>query len=161
MRNLSYRDGTLQPTLELRRQLTRLIREIRPDLVITLDPTTVFASDHGYINHPDHRAAGEAAIYATFPSAGARPIFRELLDEGYEPHDVSKVYMTLTNHPMLYIDVTETYEQKQAALRCHASQLNEDVIGMIAKWDSEAGKKIGCRFAESFRVIDLTRDNQA
>ncbi|PMP83580.1 MAG: PIG-L family deacetylase, partial [Chloroflexus aggregans] len=71
VRFLGYRDGVLQPTLELRRELTRLIREVRPFRVLCQDPTLVFAGK-SYINHPDHRAAGEAAIYAVFPSAETR-----------------------------------------------------------------------------------------
>lgn len=84
VRFLGYPDGILQPTLELRRDLTRIIREIKPDRVIIQDPTMFFAGNY-YINHPDHRAAGEAAAYAVFPSAGTRPIFPELLAEGLEP----------------------------------------------------------------------------
>ncbi len=90
---LGYADGTLQPTLELRRELTRLIRRLKPDRVVTGDPTAVFYGTD-YINHPDHRAAAEAAIYAVFPSAGTRPIFPELLAEGFEPHNVKEVYIS-------------------------------------------------------------------
>src|SRR6478752_2765403 len=90
---LGYADGTLQPTIELRRELTRIIRRLKPDRVITGDPTAVFYGTE-YINHPDHRAAAEAAIYAVFPSAVTRPIFPELLAEGYEPHQVREVYIS-------------------------------------------------------------------
>lgn len=99
VRFLGYPDGTLQHTLELRRDLTRLIRELRPYRVLCFDPTVVFVGvpEFGdYINHPDHRAAAEGAIYAVFPSAETRPIFPELLDEGLEPHHVTEVYMMLT-----------------------------------------------------------------
>src|ERR687888_647558 len=92
---LGYPDGTLQPTLELRRDLTRIIRQLKPDRVVCGDPAAVLYGD-SYINHPDHRAAAEAAIYAIFPSAVTRPIFPELLAEGYEPHQVKEVYISGT-----------------------------------------------------------------
>src|SRR5689334_21131253 len=90
---LGYADGTLQPTLELRRELTRLIRQIKPDRVIVSDPTAMFYGED-YINHPDHRAAAEAAVYAEYPSAVTRPIFPELLAEGFEPHQVKELYIS-------------------------------------------------------------------
>jgi LmbE family N-acetylglucosaminyl deacetylase len=160
VRFLKYQDGVLQPTMELRKDLTRLIREIRPQIVVLMDPTMVYASDFGYINHPDHRAAGEAGMYAVFPSAGTRPIFPELLDEGLEPHDVDKVYLTLTMSPNLHIDITDSIERKKAALRCHASQLSDKDIEMVAGWNAEAGKEHGYGYAESFHEITLRSEEQ-
>ena len=88
VRFLGYKDGELQPDIELRRDLTRIIREVQPYRVVIMDPTAVMISmeSSDYINHPDHRAVGEASLYAIFPSAETRPIFPELLDEGLEPH---------------------------------------------------------------------------
>lgn len=157
VRFLGYQDGILQPTMELRKEITRIIREVRPQVVITLDPTTVFAIGNGYINHPDHRAAGEATIYAVFPSAGTRPIFPELLDEGYEPHDVDLLYMTINLESQVVVDISDVIDRKAEALRCHKSQLGEEAIEMVRKWNAEAGKEHGYAFAESFRVIDLRR----
>jgi LmbE family N-acetylglucosaminyl deacetylase len=90
---LGYKDGVLEPTLELRRELTRLIRHLKPDRVVCGDPTAFFYGDE-YINHADHRAAAEAAVTAVFPSAPTRPIFPELLAEGLEPHQVKELYIT-------------------------------------------------------------------
>lgn len=166
VRFLGYQDGVLQPTLELRRALTRIIRELRPQVVILMDPTTVITGDNTYINHPDHRAAGEAALYAVFPSAGTRPIFPELLAEGLEPHNVERVYMTLTNHPTHYFDVSSVYDRKLESLRLHRSQLNDEVIEMVRKWDEDAGKQHGQRvgdkpdsvlYMEGFRVMNFAR----
>ena len=154
VRFLGYPDGMLTASLELRRDLTRLIREIRPDIVACQDPSIVFVEDF-YINHPDHRAAGEAAVYATFPSAETRPIFPELLAEGYEPHKVRYLYMMLTEKPTLWVDVSATHERKLNALRCHASQLNEEAVEMVRQWDAEAGKAQDMAFAEIFRVMQL------
>src|SRR5215208_1959529 len=102
---LGYADGTLQPTIELRRELTRIIRQLKPDRVITGDPTAVFYGTE-YINTPDHRAAAEAALYAVFPSAVTRPIFPELLAEGYEPHQVKEVYIAHGSGATTYVDIT-------------------------------------------------------
>jgi LmbE family N-acetylglucosaminyl deacetylase len=155
VRFLGYPDGTLQPTLDLRRDLTRLIRELRPQVVVTMDPTTVYIEEFGYINHPDHRAAGEAATYAVFPSAGTRPIFPELLDEGYEPHNVSKLYLTVAARPTLIVDISGVHDRKIAALRKHASQINDEAIAMVEQWDAVFGKAHGYAAAEIFRVIHL------
>lgn len=164
-RFLGYKDGTLQPTIELRKTLTRLLRELKPDRVICQDPTTVFFGD-GYINHPDHRAAGEAAIYATFPSSETRPIFPELLDEGYEPHKVKELWLTLTENPTHYVDITNTLNKKTDSLRAHVSQLGEgeDFENGVGKWIkerfSEAGKRVGVPYAEFFKVMTLVRANE-
>ena len=149
---LGYPDGVLQPDLQLRRELTRLIRTIRPQRLVCQDPSTLFVGS-SYINHPDHRAAGEAAIYALFPSAETRPIFPELLDEGLEPHHVRELYLTLTLHPDTYVDITPFIEQKIAALLCHRSQVSEQDGEWVRQWDAEYGVKAGTPFAEGFRVL--------
>ncbi len=154
VRFLGYPDGTLQPTLELRRDLTRLIRELKPQRVVISDPTMVFAGNY-YINHPDHRAAAEAALYAVFPSAGTRPIFPELLAAGYEPHDVDELWLQFSDHPDTFVDVSAQEDRKIAALLCHRSQVGPEVGDMVRKWDAEDGLKHGCAYAESFRVMRL------
>lgn len=159
VRFLRYHDGTLQPSMELRRDLTRLIREIRPYRVICQDPTTIFVGD-GYINHPDHRAAGEAAIYAVFPSAETRPAFPELLAEGYEPHHVSELYLNLTLEPTLKIDIASTIDRKIAALLCHTSQVNEDSVDWIRQRNADMGEDVGYAYAEVFRVMRFVRDEE-
>jgi len=152
VRFLGYPDGILQPTLELRRELTRLIRQVRPDRVVCQDPTTVLVED-GYINHPDHRAAGEATLYAVFPSAGTRPIFPELLKEGLEPHQVKELYLTLTTRPNTHVDISSTIDRKIKALLCHKSQVGLEVEEWLREWDSEAGREAGCAYAEQFYVM--------
>jgi LmbE family N-acetylglucosaminyl deacetylase len=166
VRFLGYRDGALQPTLELRRDLTRVIREVKPDRVVCQDPTAVFVGD-GYINHPDHRAAGEAAVYATFPSAESRPIFPELLDEGYEPHKVYELYLNIAPNPNLFVDISDTLDTKLDALRCHVSQLGtgDDFENGVAKWvrgrAQEGGKEVGVGAVEVFHVMRLRQREEA
>jgi LmbE family N-acetylglucosaminyl deacetylase len=165
VRFLGYPDGTLQPSMELRKDLTRLLRELKPDRVMCQDPTTVFWLD-SYINHPDHRAAGEAAVYATFPSSETRPIFPELLDEGYEPHKVKELWMTLSANPTHCVDITRTLEKKIDSLRCHVSQIGqgEDAENGALKYVRErnagAGQTAGVEYAEFFRVMMLVRANE-
>lgn len=154
VRFLGYADGTLQPTLELRRELTRVIRQVRPYRVVCQDPTTFFFGSV-YVNHPDHRAAGEATIYAVFPSAETRPIFPELIAEGFEPHKVSELYLDMSLHPDLYVDITATLERKIESLLRHSSQVDAEAATWVRQWAEEAGVKAGCAYAEAFRVMRL------
>jgi LmbE family N-acetylglucosaminyl deacetylase len=152
VRFLGYRDGELVATLDVRRDLTRIIREVRPQRVICQDPTTVFVGDF-YINHPDHRAAGEAAIYAVFPSACTRPIFPELLDEGYEPFNVKELYLSLTTQHDVFVDITDTIETKIESLLHHESQLGADAADRVRERSTAIGEKAGVQYAEAFRVM--------
>lgn len=155
---LGHRDGELVATVELRRQLTRLIRRLRPNRVVIMDPTVVMVSseDSDYINHPDHRAAGEAALYAVFPSAGSRLVMAELLDEGLEPHNVSELYLVMSDKPNIAVDVTSVWDKKVAALLAHRSQVDESVVDGIHGWAAEAGKEAGVELAETFRVMKFS-----
>ena len=166
LRFLDYPDGTLQATLELRRDLTRIIRETKAYRVVCQDPATIFVREH-YINHPDHRAAGEATLYAAFPSAETRPIFPELLAEGYEPHKIGELFMCLTMNPTHFVDISCALEQKMAALGAHISQIGagEDFNNGAGKWvrqgNHEGGKLVGVDYAEFFKVMkfDQPREN--
>jgi LmbE family N-acetylglucosaminyl deacetylase len=150
---LGYDDGQLQPTLELRRDLVRAIRQHRPEVVLTSDPTRLFAGDR-YINHPDHRAAGQATVDAVAP-ASEMPL---LWPETGEPHKVQSVYIYGNSEPNLWVDISETIEQKIGALKQHASQMGEwDPTERIKGWNAEVGKEEGLDYAESYRVITLLR----
>lgn len=152
---LDYKDGTLQPTLELRRDLTRLIRRYRPDIVICGDPTRYFHRDM-YVNHPDHRAAAEAALYAIFPSAVTRFIFPELLEEGLEPHKVGEIYLYGSAEPNTWVDITDTIALKVAALKAHRSQVDPEYVEpRIREWNGQVGRQCGVPYAEEFRRIIL------
>jgi LmbE family N-acetylglucosaminyl deacetylase len=140
--------------MELRRELTRIIREWKPQRVVCQDPTTVFV-EANYVNHPDHRSAGEAAIYAVFPSAETRPIFPELLSEGFEPHKVQELWLTLTLNPNTFVDITATIERKIEALLCHRSQVGPEAAEWMRTWDAEHGARAGVSYAEAFRVMRL------
>lgn len=158
---LHYPDGELVASLELRRDLTRLIRRYKPEVVVTGDPAAWFY-ENDYINHPDHRAAAEAAIYAVFPSAGTRMIFTELLDEGLPPHNVKRLYVHGSDKPDTWVDIGETIDLKIQALKKHFSQGDtHNSEKMIRAWAEEEGKPQGLRFAEAFRVMVLDHEEDS
>ena len=158
---MRYPDGELTASLGLRRDLTRLIRRHKPEVVITGDPTAWFY-ENDYVNHPDHRAAAEAAIYAVFPSAGTRMIFPELLDEGLQPHNVRRLYIHGSDRPDTWVDIEETLDLKLQALKKHLSQVDtHDAEKMIRAWAAEEGRGKGLRHAEAYRVMVLDRSEDS
>lgn len=158
---LGYPDGELVHTLELRKELTRLIRLYKPDVVLTGDPTRRFYGSD-YINHPDHRSTADAACDAVFPSAGTRLIFADLLNEGLEPHNVKRLYLWGAEDRNTWVDISETLEVKIAALKQHASQMGDwDPSGMIREWAADTGKEKEIEFAEAFKSMTLVEEKEA
>ena len=157
---LGYPDGYLEPTLEVRKDISREIRKYKPDVLITTNPTRDLLSS-GYIGHPDHFAAGEAALSAVFPSARDHLTFPELFyDEGLEPHKVREVWvMSFGDKANFWNPLTEEdVETSIAALKQHVSQVADpDNAG---KWmkerRAELGKKVGADYAESFQKFTLS-----
>ena len=157
---LHYPDGELEPTIGLRKELTRIIRQYKPDVVVTGNPEGWFYGSE-YLNHPDHRAAARAACEAVFPSAGTRLIFTDLLSAGYEPHNVKRLYIHGVDKPDTWVDVSATIEVKINALKKHASQLgDEDPEKMIREWAAEEGKEKDIPFAEAYKVILLQNEEE-
>jgi LmbE family N-acetylglucosaminyl deacetylase len=152
---LGYEDGMLESTLALRRELTRVIRRHRPDAVVCGDPTVRYYGAI-YMNHPDHRAASDAALDAVFPSAETRLIFPELLDEGLEPHKVHAVFIHGSELPDTFIDISEVLSVKLAALKEHRTQMGTwDPTEMITGWARMQGAPRKLEAAESFRLMRL------
>lgn len=157
---LRYPDGELEASIALRKDLTRIIRQFKPDTVSTGNPEGWFYGDE-YLNHPDHRAAAQAACEAVFPSAGTRLIFPDLLAAGYEPHDVRRIYIHGTEMSNTWVDITDTMEIKIKALQQHASQVRADEVGKwMTDWAEEEAKDKGMKYAESFRVMILRKDDE-
>jgi LmbE family N-acetylglucosaminyl deacetylase len=155
---LHYPDGELEPTLNLRRDLTRLIRRYKPEVVVIGDPQGMFYGN-GYINHPDHRAAAQAALYAVFPSSETRLIFTELLDEGLEPHKVKRLYVHGTEKSDTWVDIVATIDLKIAALKKHVSQLGDwDPEKMIREWAAEEAREHGLEYAEAYKVMVMENE---
>jgi LmbE family N-acetylglucosaminyl deacetylase len=157
---MRYPDGELQPTLGLRKELTKLIRQYKPDVVLVGNPEAWFYGNE-YVNHPDHRAAAQAATEAVFPSAGTRLIFTDLLDAGYEPHNVKKLYVHGTEKPDTWIDITETIDTKVEALKKHVSQVNTDEVEKwMRDWAKEDAKDKEFEYSESHRVMVLVNEEE-
>jgi LmbE family N-acetylglucosaminyl deacetylase len=151
---LGYHDGLLEPSLELRKELVKLIRIHKPNVVVCGDPTLFFRGDR--INHPDHRAAAKAAIDAVFPSSEMHLLHPEFEEEGITPHKVNYVYVGSFDEANYYIDVTESIDKKIEALRQHSSQLGDwDPEERIKGRAADVGKRVGFAYAEAFRRMTL------
>lgn len=156
--HLDHPDGDLPDDRELRADIVRRVREVRPDVVLCPDPTAVFFGDR-YYNHRDHRVTGWATLDAVAPAAGNPHYFAEQLAGGLGVHHVSAVYLSGTLEPNVWVDVTETQERKIEALFCHASQLVETgewFREFLRERAEEGGRRVGVRYAEGFRRIVLT-----
>ena len=153
---LGYVDGTLVPTLGMRRDLTRVIRRWRPDVVLCSDPTVRWYGNE-YLNHPDHRAVADVALDAVFPSSETSAIFPELLAEGLPPHKVKQVLISGSLEPDVFVDISRTLAVKCRALKAHRSQVGkgEWVDQLLEAWAIRDGRRGGLRHAEAFKRMVL------
>jgi LmbE family N-acetylglucosaminyl deacetylase len=151
---LGYRDGSLAPTVELRRRITREIRRFRPDLVLTHAPMRMLNADIGF-SHPDHVAAGEATLGAVDPDARSPRAYPELLAEGLAPHLVEEAWVPGVEEADHFVDVTGVIDRKIEAVLRHRSQFQD--LGDVAQWirerASQVGEMAGYQYAERFRRI--------
>lgn len=149
-------DGELINGLEVRKVIVRKIRELKPDIVITMDPTFVYDEVSGFINHPDHRAAGQATLDAVFPFARNSRTYPELMDEKLFPHSVGELYLVNFKTANFFVDISETIEKKLASIKAHRSQYNNfaDVKKNVVDRIHRAGKLAGYKYAEGFvRIV--------
>lgn len=157
VRFLGYRDGELTVSHELRRDISRVIRQVRPQRVVIQSPERNW--NRIYSSHPDHLAAGEAAIQAVYPDARnpfAHPML--LQDEGLEDWAVPEVWVMAAKDPNHFVDVTDFFDRKLAALRAHESQTahRDDLEDMIRGWLTMNAQTAGLpdgRLAEAFMVV--------
>ncbi len=151
-------DGALENDLPLREELVRIIREMRPDAVMTSDPTHLFTAD-GFVQHTDHRAAGSAAVDAVYPAARNAMAFPHLAKSGLAPHVVRRLYLFWPGEPDEWVDVSGYVDRKMLALREHASQLRDPtaVDERVRARLAEQGALVGVPAAEPFRVIRIER----
>jgi LmbE family N-acetylglucosaminyl deacetylase len=158
---LGYRDGEVTPSLALRRDLVREIRRFRPEIAICFDPTRLYVGG-SYINHPDHRAVGQAALDALSPTAAMPLSFQEQVEEGLVPYRVRHILVASTHHPDTWVDIGDTIELKVQALRKHVSQLDgrRDYEALVRQWAADTGADVGLQFAESFMQIVRPPDNE-
>jgi LmbE family N-acetylglucosaminyl deacetylase len=155
-RILDNHDGELQNIPEVRRQIVRTIREVRPQVVVTADPTTWFIGNR-FLNHPDHRMAGGTVLDSIFPSAGNPTYFPEQLAEGLEAWHVPVIRFAWTTEPNIFEDITGFLDTKLAALREHRSQIKKGQLQFFEQWmpldADEAGRLVGVQHAEQFRQL--------
>jgi LmbE family N-acetylglucosaminyl deacetylase len=149
---LDNEDGELSYDRVLLEQIVRHIRMLRPQTVLTHDPTDIIIRD-SFINHPDHRATGTASLDAVYPTARDHLNFPEHLAEGFEPHKVREVLLWSSNQPNFDVDITAEVDRKIFALSAHVTQFGkqEDFASFSReRWKSEDG-----RYLERFRRIEL------
>jgi LmbE family N-acetylglucosaminyl deacetylase len=154
---LKWPDGLVEPTILLRREIARVIRAKKPDLVITQNPERNWERIYG--SHPDHMAAGEATMRAVYPDARNPHAFPEMLREGFEPHTVPTVWIGGHPNATLAVDVTKKIDHKLNALLSHQSQVGhrDDLEKMIKEWAKTNAKTAGMekgRMAEIFKVVN-------
>jgi LmbE family N-acetylglucosaminyl deacetylase len=157
VRFLGYPDGRLELTLDLRRDISRVIRQVRPQRVLTSSPERFW--DRIGASHPDHMTVGESTLRAVYPDARNPFAFPELLaDEGLEAWTVSEVWLGASPRADHAVDVTDVVEQKFKALKSHVSQVshNPDLEKFVTGWMSQTAQRFGLsegRLAEAFHVV--------
>ena len=155
---LNYRDGWLEPTIELRKKIVREIRKVRPQRMVIQSPERNW--DRIFSSHPDHMAAGEAAIQAVYPDARNAFAFEDLLkEEGLEPWTVKEVWVMASSSSDHCVDITDTFDQKMAALHSHVSQTahNPELDNMVRAWGARNAASQGLpegRLAEIFKIVN-------
>ncbi len=155
---LGFPDGAVVADLELRKAVTRVIRQVKPDRVVTHSPQRNL--DRMYSSHPDHLATGEATLNAVYPDSRNEFAFPDLLsEEGLQPHTVPEVWLTGSSEANKFVDITDTVDTKISALLCHRSQIAEPekMSAMIREWATTVAGEGGLgegRLAESFRTVD-------
>jgi LmbE family N-acetylglucosaminyl deacetylase len=153
---LDLPDGYLLPSIELRQSIVRVIRQKKPDIIMTCDPTNIFPLGSYRLNHPDHRYAGQVVLDAVFPAAGNIHFFPELYkEEGLEPHSPSEIWVSLTSNPDISLDVSDTWDLKIKALKEHKSQIGDPEIfaERLRNWRTADSTESNPRYEEKFKLI--------
>jgi LmbE family N-acetylglucosaminyl deacetylase len=155
---LGYPDGRLAPTLELRRDVSRAVRMWRPERIVCQSPERNW--ERVGASHPDHLAAGEAAVCAAYPDARNPFAHPDLLEEGLEPHAVAEVWLMASPRPNRAVEISGTFGRKLDALACHESQVahEADLEGRLRSWASSSAATAGLPeggLAELFQVVAM------
>ncbi len=154
---LNYRDGWLMPSIELRKEIVKAIRIAKPDRMLVQSPERNW--ERIFASHPDHLAAGETAIQAVYPDARNPYAFTDLKEAGFEPWRVREVWMTGSPTPNHFVDISETFDKKMAALHAHVSQTahNKELENMVREWGQRNAEAQGLpagKIVEIFKVIN-------
>ncbi len=150
---LRHPDQNLEDTPEFRKEIVRLIRMYRPEIVITSDPY------RRYIWHRDHRIAGQVTLDALYPYARDLLAYPDLVEQGFQPHKVKEVWLWASEEPNYYSDVTDTFDIKIAALHCHKSQFGDNPSPKfeerVRQRAMELAKGEGYKLAEAFHRVEI------
>jgi LmbE family N-acetylglucosaminyl deacetylase len=151
---LDYPDGYVEYSLDLRRDLARVFRRYRPHRFMVMDPTPTIDD---FINHPDHRAIGQASLDVSMTAGTTPGHFPELLEEGLEPwRGLRELWIAGPGLKPHVVDISRYIDRKVQALMCHRSQVGdnaEEIASFVREYTAEAGKSAGFEYAESFKVI--------
>jgi LmbE family N-acetylglucosaminyl deacetylase len=157
---LGYRDGYVELTLDLRRDIARVFRKERPNRMMTMDPQPIPGG--WFTNHPDHRAIGQASLDVTVTAGTTPGHFPELLDEGLEPwRGLHEIYIYGPGGGEHAVDITTSIDRKIEALRSHASQIDWDPDPLIRGWMAANGKEHGYEYAELFHFLPTMEARRA
>jgi LmbE family N-acetylglucosaminyl deacetylase len=152
---LGYRDGYVEYSLALRRDIARIFRKWRPHRFLVMDPTPTI--EDRFVNHPDHRAVGQASLDVSMTAGTTPGHFPELLEEGLEPwRGLRELWIQGPGAKPQAVDITETIDLKIEALSHHSSQVGDhvdEVAGFVRQFCAEAGRPHGFEYAETFQVI--------
>jgi len=159
VRFLDYVDGELVPDIRLKERVVKSIRQYKPDIVFTMDPSFFYYKSYGMVNHSDHRAIGEATLDACYPLARDLMSFPEHAKEGLNPHKVKELLLHsfVPENANFYVDVTDTFDMKLKALSLHKSQVGDmqRVEKRMRDRAEVAGRLARCRYAEAFVRLQL------
>lgn len=160
---LNHEDGTLNADINFKEEIVKVIRKLKPDLVITHDPAWFYVPEAGFgtaedgtkysfVNHSDHRQTGIAVLDAVYPLARDLSSFPKHIKEGLETHKVHEVYLNTFTNPNFYVDVSDTLDTKISAILEHKSQVDDPdyVKNTVTNRAIEMGKKAGVQYAEGF-----------
>jgi len=151
---LRYPDQALEDTPEFRKNVVRLIRTYRPETVVTADPYQRY-----FWWHRDHRITGRVTLDAIFPYARDLLAYPDLLQDGLQPHKVSEVLLWSSEDPNYRSDVTDTFDTKIAALRCHKSQIGDNLPSeweeRLRQWHRMMAEGEDFELAEAFHRVDM------
>ncbi|MEP7368958.1 MAG: PIG-L deacetylase family protein [Dermatophilaceae bacterium] len=154
-----HRDGWLEPSWELQRQIVEVIRDVKPQRVLIQSPERWY--NRIQASHPDHLAAGEAAIRAIYPAAENRFAWPELIETGLLPWHVSEVWIMAHPDMTHAVDITDAFSRKVAALQAHVSQtghMGDQLEGFLRDWGTGVARRFGLgedRLGECFAIMDL------
>ena len=152
---LRYPDQGLEDTPEFRKDIVRQIRIYQPETVLVADPY------RRYIWHRDHRITGQVTLDAIFPYARDHLAYPDLLEEGLQPHKVKEILLWATENPNYRSDITDTFDIKIAALRCHQSQVGNNLVpdleNRLRQWAKQMAEGENFELAEAFHRVEILR----